>query len=112
MWEQFTISRNVSKLLKSCETLERSPQGESKHAHDTLVKFGARALPALRAKNEQLIAERQAYSEWLKSGPSSNPNENYSLRSDAEKRYRCVIEVKQARVVDLIEEIEHIGSSR
>lgn len=109
MWEQFTISRKISKLLKSCETLERSPQGEAKRAHDTLVKMGAKALPALRAKNEQLIAEHQRYSEWLKSGPSPNPYDNYALKSDAEKRNRYVIEIKQARVVDVIEEIERVG---
>ena len=112
MFEQFTISRNISKLLKSSETLEQSPQGEAKRAHDTLVRIGARALPALRAKNKRLIAEHQAYSESLKSGPSPNPYENYALKSDAEKRYRYVIEVRQARIVDLIEEIESAGVSK
>ena len=111
MWEPFTIWWNIRKLLKSCDTLERYPQGESKRAYEILVKIGSRALPALRAKNEQLIAEHQAYSDRLKAGQSSNPYENYALKSDAEKRYRYVIEIKQARIVDVIEEIEGAGGT-
>ena len=111
MWERIRTWRNITKLLKSCETLERSPRGESNRAHDALVKIGARALPALRAKNERLIAEHQAYSEWLKSGPSANPYENHALKSDAEKKYRYILEIKQARVVDVIENIERTGGS-
>jgi hypothetical protein len=106
MCKKFAISRYISNMLKSCETLERSPKGEAKHAYDTLVNLGAKALPALRAKKEQLIAEHQVYLEWLNSGASSNPYKNYSQKSDAEKRYRYVLEVKQARIIDLIEEIE------
>lgn len=111
MWNKLIISWNISKLLNSCETLEQIPQGESKKAYDTLVKMGAKVLPALKDKNAQLINEHLLYSEWLKSGSSPNPYENYALKSNAEKRYRYVIEVKQARIVDVMEEIEGIRGS-
>ena len=111
MREQFVVWWNIRKLLKSCDMLERYPEGEPRQAHEILVKIGSRALPALKAKNEHLIAEHQAYSRWLKKGPFSNPYENYALKSDADKRYRYVIEIKQARVVDVIEEIEGAGDS-
>jgi heme oxygenase len=94
MWDQLIISMNISRLLKSSETLERNLTGKQKKAHDKLVKLGAKAL---------------AYTERLKSGSSSNPLENYSMRSDAEKYYRYIIEMKQARIMDVIEEIEHSG---
>lgn len=66
-------------------------------------------IASLEGKNDRLIAEWLAYSERLKTGPSSNPFENYDMRSDAEKCYRYVIETKQARVVDVIKQIESAG---
>jgi len=105
-WKRFTVSGNIYTLIKSSDTLERYPEGESKRAYDRLVKMGPRALQALQARNARLIAEHQAYSESLKVGPSWNPYENYGQKSDAEKRYRYVIEIRQARIVDVITEIE------
>lgn len=105
-WKRFTVSGCIATLIESSETLGRSPTGQSKRAHDSLVKMHRRALPALRKRNEQLIVEHVAYSEALKAGPSWNPYENYQQKSDAEKHYRYVIEIKQARIVDVIEAIE------
>jgi hypothetical protein len=112
MWNQLAIFWNVSRLLKSCETLELSLQGKPKRAHDKLVKLGAKALPTLRSRNRRLIAEHRAYSDWLKSGPSTNPFQNFGLKSDTEKHHRYVIEMKQARVADVIEDIERSAGSR
>jgi hypothetical protein len=94
------------RIIGGADRLTIPLEGRAKEAHSRLVNIGSRALPALREKNERLIAEHQAYREWLRTGLSSNPLENYSLKSDAEKQYRHVIEMQQARVLNVIKEIE------
>ncbi len=111
LWKRFTVLGNIYTLTKSSDTLDRSPEGESKRAFDRLVKIGSRALPTLQARNLKLIGQHERYSNQLKSGSFWNPYDNYGAKSDSDKRYRYVIEIKQARVVDVIEEIERAGGS-
>jgi hypothetical protein len=105
MFGNLAISWKIYKLLQGCENLERHPQGDAKRAFEELVALGPKALPALEKINQSQIAEYQTYCEKLKSGPSANPYENYGLRSDAQKQHRHVIEMRQARIVDVIEAI-------
>lgn len=102
--------RKFQMLLEGTDTLTIPLDGKAKEAHARLVQMGQRALPALRVKNQRLIADYQAYCEWLKGGPSANPYENYSLRSDAEKQHRHVMEMQQARIMDVIQEIESLAA--
>jgi hypothetical protein len=128
-WRRFSISGRIQALTKSVTVSSVQHPGDialqkfgamfgvgdkpatplngsAKKAHDILVRMGPRALPALRAHNQRLIAEHEAYSEWLKSGPSQNSYENYGRRTVAEKAYRYVIELRQDRIVDVIEAIK------
>lgn len=106
-WKRHTGAGNIQTLITG---VDLSPHGQSltgraKAAHEWLVKRGMRALPGLEAANRRLIERHVAYSEHLKSGPSWNPYENYGRRSDQERAYLYVIELQQARVVDVIEQI-------
>ena len=110
MWEKFAISRNISKLLDSCEKKEKSRQFQE--AFDSLVKIGEVALPALMEKNRQLIDEHAAYHErWrLRNYRASNDTERYlALESKVELHYRYALEKKQSCIVDVIQEIQHKG---
>ena len=80
--------------------------GSAKKAHDWLVQAGPSALPKLRSASRKLIDKHVAYSEYLQSGPSANPMENYGRRSYSERAYRYVIEIQQSRIIDVIEAIE------
>lgn len=108
-WKRLTVAGNIHTLIRGVDLSSHGQPltGAAKAAHDWLVNRGTRALPALEAANRRLIDRHVAYSEHLKSGPSWNPYENYGQRSHAERAYRYVIEVQQARVVDVIEEIRN-----
>lgn len=108
-WKRLTISGNIHKLIKGIDLSSHGQPltGSARAAHDRLVKWDKQALPALESANRRLIDKHVWYSEHLKSGPSSNPYENYGRRSNQEKAYRYVIELQQARVVDVIEEIRN-----
>ena len=60
-WNRFTDSGNISALTESGDRFEHTAPGKAKRAHDRLVKMGRKALPGLRLRNEQLIAEHAAF---------------------------------------------------
>lgn len=106
LWNKLVGSWYLFKLLDVDETLEVKPKGEAKRAQENLIKMGLDALPSLMAKNARLIDAHQTYCEWLKSGASQNPYENHIRKSDVARRHRYNIEIKQARVVEVIKQIK------
>ena len=105
-------SRDIARLLAGAEGLERSPQGEAARAREALGRAGPAALPALRSANARLTAEYEACYRQLKAGPLAGPLAepgpfaNYALKTEAQKRHRHVVATRQARVADVIAEIE------